>query len=273
MTTGALVPASVQAASQRRTAIVGGVIGGIALLILLVVAAFVYHRRRHRGADKIINIRRRATQRSDIEPAMQVDPFMDPGTKASVTAGAPDMSRMTLVKLPDPTSTTTSNFLHVANPWTKFSDDDPLTSPSTATRKLHKMHKKDPSSTSLGALPVDTNDAAPTVPAPTAKPPSPSHATRPAQTPRSKKTIMRREELSRQVRDMENAVADLLRRQSARTEHSSSSPPVPPLPGSLPESDDSDAALRRQIEVLQLEVERLRAQQDMMLREPPPAYQ
>ena len=87
---------------------------------------------------------------------------------------------------------------------------------------------------------------------------------------------MRREELSRQVRDIENAVADLRRRQSSQSAHtipSPGSPPVPPLPGSPPAVEDSDAELRRQIESLQLEVERLRAEQDLLLREPPPAYE
>jgi len=79
------------------------------------------------------------------------------------------------------------------------------------------------------------------------------------------------------MRDIENIVADLQRRQSvlsARTALASPSlgnDPVPPLPGSpLPEHDDPE--LRRKIEALQSEVQRLKAQQDLLLREPPPAY-
>lgn len=89
---------------------------------------------------------------------------------------------------------------------------------------------------------------------------------------------MQREELSRQMRDIENAVAELRRRQStqsAQTALSSASPggdPVPPLPGSPPPEPD-ESELRRQVETLQLEVERLKAEQEVLLREPPPAYE
>ena len=74
------------------------------------------------------------------------------------------------------------------------------------------------------------------------------------------------------MRDIENAVADLRRRQSsqsARTVLSPGSEHAPPLPT----AEDGDAELRRQIESLQMEVERLRAEQDLLLREPPPAYE
>lgn len=86
------------------------------------------------------------------------------------------------------------------------------------------------------------------------------------------KAFMRREELSRQMRDIENAVADLRRRQSSRSAQTALSP-ASPFPSSQPVVEDSDAVLRQQIEALQLEVERLRVEQDLLLRAPPPAYQ
>lgn len=272
-------------------AIAGGVVGGIVLIVLLAIAAFVYHRRRHGGVDKIVNIRRGGARQSDIEPATHINPFMDPGMSQAnvraVTAGLRDPSRTSLVTSSNSASATMSTFLQVANaPSTILSDDDPSVSSAAG-----RSHKKGASSTSLWVFPADTPGASrdalvapsppkapllPTIPSSTTQPSSTTRAMRPAHMPqqRSRKATMRREELSRQVRDIENAVADLRRRQStqsARTVLSPGSPPAPPLPGS-PGSEDSDAVLRRQIESLQLEVERLRAEQDLLLREPPPAY-
>ncbi|EPS98618.1 hypothetical protein FOMPIDRAFT_1017517 [Fomitopsis schrenkii] len=280
--TGALVPStSVHAGSQRSShttpagAIAGGVVGGIVLIVLLVVAALLYHRRGRGGVDQIVHTRRGGTQRSDIEPAAQVNPFVDSGMSQAnvraVTAGMRGPSRMTLLTPLNSASATTPSF-HATN----APDDDPLTS-----------------STNLWAFPADIPGASrdalvspsphnspvlPTFPVSTSRPSSASRATRPGQMsqPRLAKTLMRREELSRQMRDIENTVADLRRRQSSqsrRTMLSPGSPTAPPLPGIPLGGEDGDAALRRQIEALQLEVKRLRVEQESLLSEPPPAYQ
>ncbi|EED78998.1 predicted protein [Postia placenta Mad-698-R] len=91
---------------------------------------------------------------------------------------------------------------------------------------------------------------------------------------RRTKAAQRREELSRQMRDIEAHVADLRRRQTQQTAHPHAavarrhegSGNVAPVP-----YDDSD--LRRQIEALQLEVERLRLESASAHEAPPPAYE
>ncbi|KAH9829640.1 uncharacterized protein C8Q71DRAFT_717950 [Rhodofomes roseus] len=232
-------------------AIVGGVIGGLGLLALVILVLLLHRRYRHGGLDKIRIVRGGEEGRGCIEPGAQVDPFVDPS--------------MSQVNAPG------------------------------ASLGPQRGHKKGTSSTSLYVLPVDTpaasrdalalppsntpGSAAPTSAAPPTDSPA-SAIPRSARRPngRGPKASMRREELSRQMRDIESAVADLRRRQSAQSARTVSSRPasgpIPPLPGSPelpPESDDSDE-LRRQIEALQLEVERLRMEQDVTLSEPPPAY-
>ncbi|KZT64252.1 hypothetical protein DAEQUDRAFT_760036 [Daedalea quercina L-15889] len=280
--------------TSRRTpvaAIAGGVIGGVGFLALLALLFFVYLRRRHGGADKIL--RGGSSGGTDIEPASHVDPFLDPSMRQAnvraVTAHTRHPSRLSLLTSsnPDSAAPTTSTFLQTAAPSTVYSPSDPSAFSSETRSAGATGHRKGTSSTSLWVVPLDTPGAsrdalappASNTPVPLAADP-PASAARPRarSTRQATKATMRREELSRQVRDIENAVADLRRRQSsqsARTVLSPHSPPgtvpVPPLPGAPP-ADNGDSQLRRQIEALQLEVERLRGEQDILLTEPPPAY-
>jgi len=82
---------------------------------------------------------------------------------------------------------------------------------------------------------------------------------------RRSKNVMQRVELSRRVRDMEEQVEQLRRRQPSHGPSSSQSPLL-----SMPSQQD-DSELRRQIETLQVEVERLKAGGKM--DEAPPAYE
>ncbi|KAH9922671.1 uncharacterized protein B0H18DRAFT_508385 [Fomitopsis serialis] len=295
---GSSVTASVSLSSSRTPfgAIAGGVIGGLGLLAIIALVFFWHRRYRHSGADKI-RIVRSGEGRGCIEPAAEHDPFVDPFMSqvnaAPATTGAPrDCSPSSFV-MSTTSAPTTATFLHVANaPSTIVSESDVGSNPSASSSETQSTaasggtHRKEGSSTSLWALPVDTpsgsRDVLPSSNTPTntaaatESPVASKSARRPKR--RGTKATMQREELSRQMRDIETAVADLRRRQSsqsAQTALSSTSlgdDPVPPLPGSPPPEHD-DSELRRQIEALQLEVERLRAEQDVLLREPPPAYE
>ncbi|KAH9934658.1 uncharacterized protein B0H18DRAFT_977599 [Fomitopsis serialis] len=89
---------------------------------------------------------------------------------------------------------------------------------------------------------------------------------------RRSKSVMQLAELSRQMRDMEEQVEQLRRRQSSRGPSQAQSPLR--LTHEAPNQQtrqQEDSELRRQIATLQLEVERLRAVAEM--DEPPPAYE
>lgn len=106
---------------------------------------------------------------------------------------------------------------------------------------------------------------------PTSRSPSAADSPRvPPSSSRRAKTAMQRAELSRQMRDMEAQVAELRRRQSSRDPQMTSA--VASRGSSSQQADgQEDADLRRQIEALQLEVERLRS--TSVMDEPPPAYE
>ena len=77
---------------------------------------------------------------------------------------------------------------------------------------------------------------------------------------------MRRQELARQLEDMERTVAELSAQRDAEATAASQSRET---------EDAATDALRQQVETLQLEVERLRAEQEqarLVDFEPPPAY-
>ena len=78
-------------------------------------------------------------------------------------------------------------------------------------------------------------------------------------------------ELSRQIRVLEQTVTELRRRQS--TDHRATTNLLasnrPSVRGTLRE----DVELRQEIATLQHDVERLRAEQAMLLQEAPPAYE
>ncbi|EPT06108.1 hypothetical protein FOMPIDRAFT_1021181 [Fomitopsis schrenkii] len=100
---------------------------------------------------------------------------------------------------------------------------------------------------------------------------SPSATDSPPSSARRAKTARQRAELSRQMHDMEAQVAELRRRQTVRNLQP---PPALQSPAGSPApvaGGHEDVDLRRQIEALQLEVERLRASAAM--DEPPPAYE
>jgi uncharacterized protein YlxW (UPF0749 family) len=90
-------------------------------------------------------------------------------------------------------------------------------------------------------------------------------AAAPGSRQRGGKGAMRRQELARQLREMEQTVAELSAQREAETAAAAHSR----------EEDEATDQLRRQVETLQLEVERLRAEQEQVRLsdlEPPPAY-
>lgn len=267
----ALVPsAPVHATSERSynhkpvAAIAGGVVGGIVLIILIVAAAFMYRWRRHGGVDKITNVRRGGAQ----EPVTQIDPVGDP------SIGQPSVY-VSLSRTLKQASATTLAFLHATK-----TPGDGLLAP-TGTLYVNgasswELPEDTPGAPRDALLPPSLSGAPipPAIHSLTNRPSSAAHAQCPSEMPQpqSSRTFRRREESSRQMRNIENAAADLRRHQSAPSAQTASSR-VSPFPNRTPGAEGVDAAMKRQIEALQVEVERLRVEHDLLLRAPPPAYE
>ncbi|EED84850.1 predicted protein [Postia placenta Mad-698-R] len=223
-----------------------GVVGGVAALLIALLAILCWRRRHGRGsADRIRSMRPFEAHDDAIEPKpeahssdLSISRSMLPTQYTLRSAAAPSgLPLSTAAALSDATSS--------------FAATNTSSIPATAS-------SAELSSTALTA------------------------GTTSARSPRGprgqSKAAMRREELSRQMRDIEAHVADLRRRQSQQSAPSSASlysqsrtgigrpPPVPVVE----RYDDSD--LRRQIETLQTEVERLRLEA-ITHEEPPPAYE
>ncbi|KAH9831188.1 uncharacterized protein C8Q71DRAFT_715813 [Rhodofomes roseus] len=158
-----------------------------------------------------------------------------------------------------------------------------LASPSADLRAPTSSHGEDGAyvssaelSSETGALPVSLGARRSVLP-------------RPAAPRANQKVARRREEISRQVRDVEDILAELRRRQSVLSARSSPSvlpggmsdapvqggePPPSVAQALLPDQDGMVMEeWGRRIDRLQTELERLRAEQEgIVLRDPPPAY-
>ncbi|EED84926.1 predicted protein [Postia placenta Mad-698-R] len=227
-------------------AIVGGVVGGVAALLIALLAILCWRRRHGRGsADRIRSMRPFEAHDDAIEPKPEAH-SSDLSISRSMLP-----TQYTLRSAAAPSGHPLSTAAALSHATSSFAATNTPSIPTTAS-------SAELSSTVLTA------------------------GTTSARSPRGprgqSKAAMRREELSRQMRDIEAHVADLRRRQSQQSAPSSASlysqsrtgigrpPPVPVVE----RYDDSD--LRRQIETLQTEVERLRLEA-ITHEEPPPAYE
>ncbi|KZT11256.1 uncharacterized protein LAESUDRAFT_754921 [Laetiporus sulphureus 93-53] len=215
-------------------AIVGGVVGGVGALVIAVLVFLYIRRRGGRGADRIWRVDGGNARRHEIDER-ELMAKIEPYVNHPVT--------------------TQVEFPNVNGP---FEDSETVI--------------EVPQSTHTGPatnIATVASSAAPTIAAASSAINVPSRINKGRRT----KAAIRREELSRQMRDMEQQVADLQRRQSrggGAFLDQSSRPTANPFEEEVQVHDDSE--LRRQIEVLQLEVERLRAEQAAAMDEPPPAY-
>ncbi|KZT24560.1 hypothetical protein NEOLEDRAFT_1094376 [Neolentinus lepideus HHB14362 ss-1] len=234
--------------SSNVGAIAGGVVGGVAFLAAILLGAFLYSRRRRSGVHEIGGPRRRRNKvdltDSDDDPSL----------------AGPEMTANPF--RPHDLNGASSSNVAILEPF--------LPAESTSTRIPDSEY----------GYGVGTGRDNPPVQAAVVPPAAVSgvgDSSRPH--PRSK-AAMRQEELSRQIREREQHVADLQRRRTF-TSHSVSVPQSTSPPSSVdpPSSTSSrgDVDLRNQIEALQQEVERLRTEQRHMLWEmedaPPPEYQ
>ncbi|OSX63600.1 hypothetical protein POSPLADRAFT_1139596 [Postia placenta MAD-698-R-SB12] len=223
-----------------------GVVGGVAALLIALLAILCWRRRHGRGsADRIRSMRPFEAHDDAIEPKPEAH-SSDLSISRSMLP-----TQYTLRSAAAPSGHPLSTAAALSHATSSFAATNTPSIPTTAS-------SAELSSTVLTA------------------------GTTSARSPRGprgqSKAAMRREELSRQMRDIEAHVADLRRRQSQQSAPSSASlysqsrtgigrpPPVPVVE----RYDDSD--LRRQIETLQTEVERLRLEA-ITHEEPPPAYE
>lgn len=232
-------------------AIVGGVVGGVLGLSLLVLGIFLYSRRRPFGVDGIS--RRRNREKVDLAES-------DDGSGASNGRTLGTFTPYTAVNNESSSDAVTQPFLlrDAASTSTRVPGSDYGYGVGTG-------HNEAPT------LPTEAASAV-AVAATTAA----GHSSR---APRSK-AAMREEELSRQIREREQHVADLQRRRTLTSHSPSASQSTGPASSIAPPSSVSagaDSEMRTQIEALQQEVERLRAEQRQMLWEmdnaPPPEYE
>ncbi|KAF9821387.1 hypothetical protein IEO21_00633 [Rhodonia placenta] len=226
-------------------AIVGGVVGGVAALVIALLAIFCWRRRGRGRADRIRSMGPFAAHDDAIEPKSEAH-------SSDLSTSRPTLpTQYTLRSAATPSGRPLSTAAALSDAASSFAATNMSSIPATSSSGQL-------SSAALAA--------------------GASSARSPREVRGQSKAAMRREELTRQMRDIEAHVADLQRRQSHQSAPSSASlyiqsgtgigspPPVPVVE----QYDDSN--LRRQIETLQTEVERLRLEA-VTHEEPPPAYE
>ncbi|KZT11255.1 uncharacterized protein LAESUDRAFT_261334 [Laetiporus sulphureus 93-53] len=216
-------------------AIVGGVVGGVGALVIAVLVFLCIRRRGGRGADRIWRVDGGNTRRHEIDES-ELMAKIEPYMDHPVT---------TEVQFPNVNGPFEGSETTIGVP--QSAHTDPATNVATSGSSAPSTIA---AASSVANVSPKTNEG------------------------RRTKAAIRREELSRQVHDVEQQVADLQHRQS-RSGGAFLDQPSRPTAHQLEEEvqvhDDSE--LRRQNEVLQLEVERLRAEQAAAMDEPPPAYE
>jgi len=231
----------IKSSSPPVGAIVGGVVGGVAALAIAFAAFFFWRRRGRQGADRIYQMGGSDDLVEPMAPA-------DAGRKFEPYSDSPSGSHVVLSSVGP-------------------SVDPSMTQSPAASAILSPRFF--PTNGSVNSAAASSVPPSSTVPSSAARTVTTTTDAASSGRSRQSKAALRRDELSRQMRDIERHVADLQRRQSSagRTE----STPRPAVSREQPAPyDDSD--LRRQIETLQLEVERLRMEAEAA-QEPPPAYE
>ncbi|TFY53524.1 hypothetical protein EVJ58_g9406 [Rhodofomes roseus] len=234
----------------RVGAIIGGVIGGIVgvLAICGLVVYLLYRRRQQKRAV-----------RDEIEPEEAVQEAkpstIDPFTYASVSQVASSSESRQVLNVGHMRS------LSSPEPETSSLSRSAITT-STAPLTSKKARAETPSS---GLRSTATSTEPPS-------PPPNSESFRTSPTSGYYGGASQFGELSRQIREMEQTVAELRRRQSTdhRATASLMASTQPSIIGSFPRDD---VEIRREIVALQVEVERLRAEQALLSQEAPPAYE
>jgi len=245
---GTLTPASDR--HTRVGAIVGGVIGGVVGVLAIVALAIGLLRRRQKQKRSP-----RAVIEPDGEGVQEVKPVaISPFTYASLSqvGGSSDSGQVLNVTRLKMTGSPETDSL---SPSAMSTSTAPLTSQNPKTDTLSSVLRSASGSTEPPSPPPNSSQTFST---------SPTSGLDRGSSPLG--------ELSRQIREIEQTVADLRRRQS--TDHRATATLIastqPSVIGSSPRGDEE---LRREIAALQVEVERLRAEQTMLIQEAPPAYE
>ncbi|EIN10606.1 hypothetical protein PUNSTDRAFT_112429 [Punctularia strigosozonata HHB-11173 SS5] len=219
-------------------AIVGGVVGGVALVVALLLVFFCLRRRgKHSGIDTVRPARHGEHAELD-EAAIKIEPFVPEARRGDEVASVPFLG---------PPTVTSSDGLSSGPLSARRREFGSMASLGTSAPDSSAVPESTAGSSGYG---IGTGTATTTVAA--------------VAQPRGK-GAMRRQELAQQLREMENTVAELTAQREAEIASTADAR----------DEDDATDALRQQVETLQLEVERLRAEQDQARAldfEPPPAY-
>ncbi|KZT64255.1 hypothetical protein DAEQUDRAFT_741413 [Daedalea quercina L-15889] len=241
-------------------AIAGGVIGGVMGALVIILLAFVLRRRarKRKVSTTVIDEEKTATQ----EAKSVVSPFPLPSLNQ---AGSSDEVREASSGLLSGNGAYehTIHLRATSSPETDSSSQSAM----SASPTLMKLHSHKASDTSSSTAPRSTSTVPPSPPANSEQ----TFASRMSPS-MSDAAMSQLGELSRHIRDIEQTVSELRRRQSTdhRTTASLVTSAQPVAPGGLARED---AELRLEIAALQVEVERLRTEQAMLTQEAPPAYQ
>lgn len=233
-------------------AIVGGVIGGVVGILVAILVGFLLFRRAHRHG------RPGSLSESEKEAGQPDKSVTSPFPLSSVSQiNGSDNSGQTSEgpQMADGAYERTIHLRHATSIATSLSPS--AMSSSTFPMTLHSPKASDASSalrsmSTVSPFPRSNSEQASRM------------------SPFGSESSSQIAELSRQIRVLEQTVSDLRRRQS--TDHRATTTLLSnqsPVRGSLNE----DVELRQEIVTLQHDVERLRAEQAVLLQEAPPAYE
>ncbi|KAH9917972.1 uncharacterized protein B0H18DRAFT_1033069 [Fomitopsis serialis] len=248
--TGPGIPTPAPDRHSRVGAIIGGVIGGVigVLAIVALAIGLLYRRRKQRRSPRVV-----------IEPDGE-------GIQEAKTIAISPFTYSSSSQVGS--SNDSGQVLNVVRPKTTGSPETDSLSPSamsTSTAPLTSQNRKTETPSSVLRSASGSTE-------PPSPPPNSSRSFSMSPTSGFDRGSSPLGELSRQIREIEQTVADLRRRQS--TDHRATTTLIASTqPNVIGSSLRGDEELRREIAALQVEVERLRAEQATLVQEAPPAYE